>query len=89
MDSVGDGHAGVRRVGMPAAQVEAVRSGDLRNALLRADPPFRPGERLRLEPESGPSLDVEISYITAAETPCALSPEGLRSGFAIVSLALA
>jgi hypothetical protein len=58
------------------------------------DPRFVVGDILRLREIaldgtglSGRSLDLEITYITSAGNPCALSPDGLTEDYCILSLA--
>lgn len=58
------------------------------------DPRFAVGDILRLcelasdgTSHSGRNLDLKITYITSAGNPCALSPDGLREDYCILSLA--
>ena len=58
-----------------------------------ADRDFQVGDFLRLceydpvtEAYSGRELVMEITYITSADFPCALSGEGLDPGYSILSV---
>jgi hypothetical protein len=73
---------------------QAIKSGHKRHDLRRADDrEFRVGDRLLLreyDPEtrtySGSTLVVEVTYITSAELPCALSKDALHPAFSILSI---
>lgn len=76
---------------------DAIAAGAKRHDLRRADDrTFRVGDRLRLR-EFDPQLGqytgreqvVEVTYITSAPAPCALSGEALHKDFCILSIALA
>jgi len=74
----------------------AIAAGRKRHDLRRAcDRDFQVGDRLRLrefEPEAqrytGREQIVEVTYITSAEQPCALSQGALHNDFCILSIAL-
>jgi Domain of unknown function (DUF3850) len=73
---------------------QAIKFGHKRHDLRRADDrEFRVGDRLLLreyDPETraytGSTLMAEVSYITSAELPCALSKDALHPAFAILSI---
>jgi hypothetical protein len=73
---------------------DAIADGQKRHDLRRAnDRDFRVGDRLLLrefEPESlrytGREQTVEVTYITSAEQPCALSACALNPNFCILSI---
>jgi hypothetical protein len=73
---------------------QAIKSGHKRHDLRRADDrDFRVGDRLLLR-EYDPvrrtytecSLVAEVTYVTSAELPCALSKDALHPAFAILSI---
>ena len=74
---------------------EAIATGRKRHDLRRADDrQFHVGDRLRLrefDPHSqsytGREQTVEVTYITSAEQPCALSKGALDPDFCILSIA--
>ena len=74
---------------------EAIAAGHKRHDLRRAyDRDFRVGDRLRLrefDPETrgytGREQFVEVTYITSAQQPCALSDSALHEDFCILSIA--
>ncbi len=74
---------------------EAITNGQKRHDLRRAhDRDFRVGDQLRLrefDPGShsytGREQIVEVTYITSAEQPCALSEGALNPDFCILSIA--
>ena len=74
---------------------EAIAAGRKRHDLRRAyDRHFRVGDRLRLrefDPRTqvytGREQIVEVTYITSAEEPCALSQGALHNDFCILSIA--
>ena len=95
---VPSGDAAVRRVhhlkSWPTL-FEAIVRGDKRHELRRAyDRDFRKGDRLRLR-EFDPDLQrytgreqiVEVTFITSAEEPCALSDQALHPDYCILSIA--
>jgi hypothetical protein len=73
---------------------EATRSGTKTHEVRRlADRDYRVGDRLRLQEYdpstktySGRELVVQITYMTSADAPCALSEECLHSDFCILSI---
>lgn len=72
----------------------AILNGDKRHELRHADRSFRVGDLIQLreyQPETqlytGRELTVRITYITDSGNPCALSDNGLNSGFCILSIA--
>lgn len=75
---------------------EAIAAGRKRHDLRRTcDRDFRVRDRLRLrefDPQvqryTGRERIVEVTYITSAEQPCALSQGVLHSDFCILSIAL-
>lgn len=57
------------------------------------NPAFRPGDRIELievegDLETGRRRSADITYLTSADNPCALSDSGLRPGFSILSLSV-
>lgn len=74
---------------------EAIARGDKRHELRRAcDRDFRKGDRLRLrefDPETqcytGREQTVEVTYVTSAKDPCALSEQALHPDYCILSVA--
>src|ERR1043166_3715297 len=74
----------------------AIEEGRKTHDLRRSDDRrFRVGDQLLLreyDPSSGTytgrTLSVEITYITSAELPCALSKDALNPAFAILSIRL-
>ncbi len=76
-------------------QFEAALSGAKRHELRNADRNFEVGDHIQLreyDPEtkkySGRNLFAAILYITDVNNQCALSPEGLNSGYCILSIAV-
>jgi hypothetical protein len=75
---------------------EPVRAGVKTHDLRRADDrDFSVGDRILLEeynPETqsytGRTVVVQITYITSADVPCALSQDALHPDFCILSIAL-
>lgn len=73
---------------------EATLSGDKKHDMRRSsDRDYKVGDWLRLcefdpitKRYSGRELRVRITYVTSAEFPCALSGDGLRDGYCILSL---
>lgn len=72
---------------------EATLRGTKKHDMRRADRGFRVGDRVllreyddKLERFTGRSLLATIGYITSVENPCALSHDGLREGYCILSL---
>jgi hypothetical protein len=76
---------------------EAIRVGSKRHDLRRAsDRDFRVGDRLLLcefDPEkscfTGREQLVDVTYVTSADLPCALSRDALHSDFCILSIKVA
>jgi Domain of unknown function (DUF3850) len=74
---------------------EAIAKGHKRHDLRRADDrDFRVGDRLRLREfdpgfkrYTGREQIVEVTYITSAKQPCALSEGALDPGYCILSIA--
>lgn len=72
---------------------DAVLSGQKKHELRKNDRNFKVGDLLQLK-EFDPETDtftgreqiVEITYITSAENPCALSDNGLTDGFCVLSI---
>jgi hypothetical protein len=84
----GMGNEVAAEVRMAGERIAAIAGGGLRHAIV--EDRFAPGDVLRLVPDAHPAggaeLLVRITYVTSADRPCALSPEGLAPGYAIVSL---
>lgn len=69
---------------------EAYLSGANRHAILRSEA-VRAGDRLMVHERAdgertGRSHLMDVTYVTHAANPCALSPEGLRPGHSILSV---
>jgi hypothetical protein len=73
---------------------EAIVRGNKRHELRRSDDrTFQVGDVLLLEeydPQSntytGRQIQVEVTYITSLENPCALSPDALNPCYSILSI---
>jgi hypothetical protein len=76
---------------------DAIATGRKRHDLRRAsDRDFRVNDRLHLREfnpvnsdYTGRSLFVQVTYVTSADLPCALSEEALNSDFCILSIGIA
>lgn len=75
---------------------EAILEGRKRHEIRRRDDrDFRVGNILLLQ-EFNPNLNeytgreikVEVTYITSADNPCALSPDALKASYCILSIRL-
>lgn len=74
---------------LPHAEFEAVRAGAKQFVLHKGDGDPRAGGRFELaDAQTDERLSVDITYVTSAGNPCALSPDGLTPGFSICSIAL-
>lgn len=72
---------------------EATRDGTKKHDMRRDDRGFTVGDTVVLREYdkvssayTGRSLTARISYITSVENPCALSGDGLKFGYCILSL---
>lgn len=74
---------------LPHAEFEAVRTGAKQFVLHKGEGDPRAGGSFELaDAETDERIAVDITYVTSAGNPCALSPDGLTPGFSICSIAL-